>query len=208
MPAPLLVALPLAVASRVVRRALRARRGPHAGSSGEVAAIVRVARREQAGAELAGGWRAEREGPMVVLSGRRLQPAAAVAAAPPDVVTFDRWTLSLDVVGAPPAFIGSAVQCADADVVGERLTVRAPAPGDRVEIDSGSKTVSDALAEAGVPRRLRSRWPVVAVDERVAMIPGVRTSAWAWRRPDSTRYLVARIAGPVGETAWSDSKTS
>ena len=44
-----------------------------------------------------------------------------------------------------------------------RLRVRAPRPGDRIDIGTGSKKVADALNEAGIAVRKRSAWPACRV---------------------------------------------
>ena len=49
-------------------------------------------------------------------------------------------------------------------------------PGDRISIGSGTKGVAEALREAGVPVRLRSRWPVVEERGRIAWVVGVRVA--------------------------------
>jgi tRNA(Ile)-lysidine synthetase-like protein len=61
--------------------------------------------------------------------------------------------------------------------VPDDAVVRAPRPGDRIAIvGGGHKTVADALGEAGVPARLRSRWPLVASDDTIGWIVGVRAA--------------------------------
>jgi tRNA(Ile)-lysidine synthetase-like protein len=61
--------------------------------------------------------------------------------------------------------------------VGDRAVVRPPVAGDRIAIGGGRhKTVADALQEAGVPARLRPRWPLVVDGDTIAWIVGVRTA--------------------------------
>ena len=106
----------------------------------------------------------------------------------------------MDVTDRPRPYVGSVTQLADAAAVGPEVVVRPSAPADRIDIGTGTKTVVDALAESGIPARLRPRWPVIEATGRVALIPRVRTAGWAWRGPGTTRYLVARITviGPEG----------
>jgi len=49
--------------------------------------------------------------------------------------------------------------------------------------------VTGQLAEAGIPRRLRSGWPVVESRGKLALLLGVRAADWV--RPDAatTRFL-------------------
>ncbi|NNC92645.1 MAG: tRNA lysidine(34) synthetase TilS [Acidimicrobiia bacterium] len=195
MPAAALAVVPAAVAARVVRRALRYMRGPHGGTHDEVAAVLEVAAGVRAGAELMGAVRVEREGPMVVLSAADLAAGTPQQVEVPSVVAFDRWRVHLtEQSQAPiPRPLGAATLTLDADQAGDALVLRPLRPDDRIDIGTGSKLVTEALAERGVPRRLRARWPLVSVGERVLVIPGVRAAAWAWPSSGTMRYLVARI---------------
>ena len=195
VPASALAVVPAAVASRVARRAIRAMGGPHGGTHDEVAAVLEVAAGHRAGAELAGAVRVEREGPMVVLSAGDLPPRTAQPLPVPSVVVFDRWRVAVtEQSRAPsPRPLGGRLLTLDADQVGPDLVVRPAGPTDRIDIGTGSKPVAAAMAESGVPRRLRGRWPVVSAADRVLVIPGVRSAAWARPSGVTTRYLVARI---------------
>jgi tRNA(Ile)-lysidine synthase len=66
-----------------------------------------------------------------------------------------------------------------ADWAGERLLVRTPRPGDRIEPHGmPGKTVklSDLFINHKIPRRLRRRWPLVCVGDEIAWVPGLRVS--------------------------------
>lgn len=79
----------------------------------------------------------------------------------------------------------------------EGLTVRHRAPGDRVRTAVGTTRLSDALIDLGVPRPVRDRWPVVAVDEQVVWIPGVAADhelAERGRREPGLLLAVERMA--------------
>lgn len=193
IPAPLLAVLDVAIASRVVRRAIRRVRGPHAGTAEEIGAVLEVAEGTRAGAELTDRVRVEREGPMVVLSPGVVDPFPPLETAIPGTVHFDRWRLDLIVTDDPPPALVGRTFVLDADRLDTDLLVRPAAAGERIEIGDGGKRVGEALAEAGVPARLRPRWPVLESGGRIALIPGVRAAAWAWRGPSTARYLVARI---------------
>jgi len=56
------------------------------------------------------------------------------------------------------------------------LLVRFARPGDRIAVPDGRKTVSDALAEVGVPERLRRRWPVVESSGRIVWVVAARVA--------------------------------
>ena len=137
---------------------------------------------------------------MVVFAQSAMPASEPVPLSVPGMVEFDRWRVHLDVAASPPLSLGAGIQVGDADVIGSAVVVRPAAAGEPIGIGTGTKTIGDALAEAGVPHRLRHRWPVLEAEGRPAMIVGVRTAAWAWQRPGTTRYLVARISviGPEG----------
>lgn len=95
-----------------------------------------------------------------------LQPPLTVDAPhalPPGLAT-ERLVVGLDL-----ATLG-----ADAGVRGPALRHRRP--GDRLRTAGGSRRVGDLLAEAGLPRAVRERWPVLAADGgdgAVLWVPGV-----------------------------------
>lgn len=67
----------------------------------------------------------------------------------------------------------------DAERVTWPLRVTTPRPGLRMAplgMGGHTRKVSDLLGEAGVPWRLRARWPVVISEEDVVWLPGVRLS--------------------------------
>ncbi|MBT8217506.1 MAG: tRNA lysidine(34) synthetase TilS [Acidimicrobiia bacterium] len=194
VPATALAVLPGPVANRVIRRAIRTVRGPHGGSYDEVEATAAVASGRRAGAELEGGLTVGREGPMLVISTGPPPPAPPVGMKLPGSVVFDRWRVTVELVERAPVVLGNRRHVLDAGVVSGEAAVRAAVAADRIELGAGSKRVGDALAEAGIPTRYRARYPVVEAGGRVALIPGVRAAAWAWRTPKTARYLVARVA--------------
>jgi tRNA(Ile)-lysidine synthetase-like protein len=83
-------------------------------------------------------------------------------------------------VGAvlPPA-LGRYRVVARAATVSDDAVVRSAAEGERIDIETGTKPVREAMAEAGVPVRLRSAWPVVAVGGKIAWVAGARIAEWA-----------------------------
>ncbi|MBT8246212.1 MAG: tRNA lysidine(34) synthetase TilS [Acidimicrobiia bacterium] len=195
VPAPALAVLPEAIAGRVARRALRRARGPHGGSFEEVSALLDVALGRRTGVELTGGLRVEREGPMVVVRLTDPPPADAIELVVPGRVEFDRWRLqfALTDTGPGPRRIGARTLHLDAGLTGESILIRPGRDDDRIEIGTGTKPVREAMAEAGVARRFRPRWPVVVAGGRLAAIPGVRAADWARTSAETARYLVARI---------------
>jgi tRNA(Ile)-lysidine synthase len=173
LPASALTSLPLPVATRVVRRALRRALSPYAGSFDDVTAVVETAS-TGARASLSGGLLASLEGPWVVIHPEEAPP-------PPEPVSlslsgetrFGRWRIEPGSAEDPPGPMRADVPLGDGPVV-----VRAPHPGDRIAIAGGGhKRVADALREAGAPPRLRGRWPLVAAGDTIGWIVGVRVSA-------------------------------
>ncbi len=186
IPAAALVALPPAVASRVARRALRVMRGPHAGSAAEVEAVMRAAR--GMASTIGGAIQVGREGAWVVLAGEQPAPPAPVAVEIPGETVF--WAGVVTATPGRPRWLptGRSVAVLEGS---EPLTLRRPRAGDRISIGVGHKSVGDALAEAGVPPRLRPHWPVVARRGSIAWVVGVRAEPSSGIRTPIT--VVARL---------------
>ena len=195
VPAGLLHAgvLPDAIATRALRRALVTIRGPHGGSYSEILELLAVARGERRGLELAGGMRAQREGPWLTIARPVPEPVAAVSLSIPFAVNFDRWHISSGDSPPGPYVPGSGVLVLDRDAVEDDLALRPAAEQGRIDIGSGSKPLAEALRESGVPIRLRARWPVLWAGARVAGIPGVRSASWARASVGCARYLVVSV---------------
>jgi tRNA(Ile)-lysidine synthetase-like protein len=168
-----LVTLPEAVASRVARRALRVLLHPYAGLRSDVEAVLEVARRGGR-RPLSGDHLVVHEGPLVALHPvGAVKPPAPVTLEAPGAAGFGPWRLTAvpREPGDPrPIGVHAAVLPAGP------LTVRAATPGDTVALRDGSKRVVDALREAGVPERVRPRWPVVERDGTIAWVVGARVA--------------------------------
>jgi tRNA(Ile)-lysidine synthase len=162
IPASALVTLPAAVAARVVRRALRILLGEHAGDATAIAAALAAAAGGGVGT-LRGGLDARREGPWLAIAGPPLPPPAAVTLSLTAPTRFGPWIIAPHPGGVMIPLTGPAV-------------VRAVRPGDRIPMEAGSKLVSEALREAGIPPRLRGRWPVAEDHGRIAWLVGVRVA--------------------------------
>lgn len=185
--------LPDAIATRVLRRGLAIIRGPHAGSYQEIDGLLAVARREAAGLELAGRLRAEREGPWLTIALPILEPVAPVSVSIPFSVDFDRWRLISTDAPPGPLIPRSGRLVLDRDLVDRDLALHPAAREGVIDIGTGSKSLVEAVREAGVPQRLRARWPVLWKADQVAGIPGVRTAVWARATATTTRYLVVSM---------------
>ena len=191
LPAPELATTAPAVAARAIRRALRRIRGPYAGSAAEIEAILDIATGAADRAGLTGGYRAEREGPYVVIHIPHDRDPGPVPWILPGTVHFGRFRLEAWIEDRPPQWrpFGGSVAILDADAIGDAATVRAAREGDRIALPAGSKGVREAMREAGVPPRLRAEWPLLDVHGKIAWIGGVRAAAWTWIGPETRRFL-------------------
>lgn len=164
VPAAALTTLAAPIATRVVRAMLRSAEGPYAGEAADVDAVMTVAA-TGVSASLSGDLLAVRERALVVIHPNHpIPPPESVPFETSGAARFGPWTIRADVAGVRVP-------------VGERAVVRAPVAGDRIAIGRGHhKLVADALQEAGVPPRLRPRWPLVVDGDRIAWIVSVRTA--------------------------------
>ncbi|MDJ0953405.1 MAG: tRNA lysidine(34) synthetase TilS [Acidimicrobiia bacterium] len=174
-----LITMPAVLAKRAVRKALRAVHPPYPGSSREVDAVLAVTMGRAPRRDLSEGFVAEREGPYVSI----YRPARPQVGDPVELEVPGRVQFGEHLIRATPATSGEQARmssdwCRLALPRGG-LVVRAAAPGDRVDIGTGSKKVADALNEAAVPVRKRPAWPVVESRGRIAWVAGVRVASWA-----------------------------
>lgn len=191
VPAGALATTPPPVAARIVRRALRMVHPPYPGSAADVAAVLAAATGPTA--QLSGGLLASRQGASVAIHPAVTEPPppAVPLPVPGKAVLADR-VVTADRIDRPcVAPLGKAVAWFAPDL--DDLVVAGAVAGDRIDLGGHTKKVAEALAEAGVARRLRPGWPVVAAHGKIAWLVGVRVAAWA--RPDAT-------AGHVIELRW------
>lgn len=170
IPAAALATLPTPVGSRVARRAIRMLLDPYPGSAEDVAAVMDAV--SGTIGQLAGGLLAEREGPFVTIHSPEAPAVPKPVELPvPGSVRFGAWLIVSGAEGDAALGRQGAVIAATGPLV-----VRAVAPGDRIRVRGGTKKVFDALGEAGVPRRLRRRWPVVESGGRIAWLVSIRAA--------------------------------
>jgi tRNA(Ile)-lysidine synthase len=55
--------------------------------------------------------------------------------------------------------------------------VRVRRPGDRIATTVGTRRLQDVYVDAGLPRPVRDRWPVLVVDDRPVWVPGLVADA-------------------------------
>ena len=175
VPAAALATLPTAIAARVARRALREVRGPYAGTAFEIAAVLDAV--NGSAVTIGGAVDVHREGPWVVLVAEEatVPPASEVEVG--SEVGFGDWVVSVEAGSRSIGRFSVTIP------LPRRLVVRAAMPNERIAIAGGSKRVGDALAEAGVPLRVRPRWPVVEADGTIAWLAGVRAAPSAVESP-------------------------
>ncbi|MDJ0925285.1 MAG: tRNA lysidine(34) synthetase TilS [Acidimicrobiia bacterium] len=178
VPTAPLVTAPNALAVRMVRSVLRRINPPYPGTSREVAAVLGVARGETSRVDLSSGWVAVGEGPHVAIyRPEPADPPPQTALPVPGRVRFGNHVIAARLVesGYKAHMSHDRARVAVAD----DLVVRAAAPGDRITLASGSKTVADAFNESAIPQRKRPAWPLVVRHARIVWIAGVRVAGWA-----------------------------
>ncbi len=179
-PAVVLATVPDAVAARVVRRALRRVHPPYPGSAADIAAVLRVAGGSAPRESLSGGFQAVRESALVAVYDTEPTPAKPQGLVAGTTVEFGFWRVSARAVEPNrPPLLGRFRARVRASLMNGETTVRGAAAGERIDLRSGSKLVRDAMREAGVPVRLRSAWPIVAVGGKIVWVAGARIAGWA-----------------------------
>ncbi len=115
------------------------------------------------------------------------------------IVQFDEWTLRRRPVSPPTVRrLASQAACVVPDTVGE-LVVRPVASDDTFPVPGGTKRAAAAIAEAGIPDRVRRRHPVVVASGMVVWIPGVRATGLGWEEQPPSGYLLLDV---VEEGPW------
>jgi len=178
IPSAALVTVHRSVASRTVRTALRRLLAPYAGSASDVDAVLRVAERQIDTVTLTNGLLATREGPYVAIVPQLDGPPEEVKIAVPSSIDFAGTMITFESVDAASVTRRSTLLI-DPAVLDRGAVVRRCHEGDRIEIEGGSKGVRTVLSEHEIPIRLRSTWPVVVSDGRIAVVVGVRVAPWA-----------------------------
>jgi len=184
IPAASVQTLPPAVATRVVRRALRMLLGDSPGSADDIAAVLAAAYGERH--TIGGGIDVMREGPHVVLINRVPVVPEPIVLESGSSADWGEWAFTVSEDPMSIGRFGTVVP------KGDSVIVRAPRPGDRIDLARGTKSVVRALAEADVPQRLRSRWPLVESGGRIVWIAGVRAAPVADEQQVTVRAIRRR----------------
>jgi len=88
----------------------------------------------------------------------------------------------------------------DADALPGPLMVRARRPGDRfAPLGMGGHTMklSDFMINEKLPRRARSRWPLVVAGGEIVWVPGFRMAHGVRLRPETRRAVHVRLRPPA-----------
>lgn len=188
LPIPVLATVPPAVAGRAVRSALRRLLTPYPGVAADVDAVLDVAAGTAKRRSLSRELLVAREDPYVAIYAPPPPDPDPVVMGVPGAVRFGAHLVRIEPASLPlPGRYGTLL--VDAATLGDRVVVGPAGEGERIDIRDGSKPVRDALAEGGVPERLRSAWPTVLVGGKIAAIAGIRVAAWARPRGGETLVL-------------------
>ncbi len=201
VPAAALAALDPALAARVLQEMLR-RLDPHAGLGQlhtDTALALLVGPDRDAGVDLPGGLRLERAGDAVrATAGEEPLELREIPVPLDGTVAWPAGDLRVRaVVHADPsrvvadAHAGRSRAWFDLDRLTMPLSMRKFAPGARIRPfgSRGSKRITELLGEAGIPRRSRHSWPVVADADQVIWVPGARAADVARVRQGTRRIL-------------------
>jgi tRNA(Ile)-lysidine synthase len=193
IPAAPLMVVSLPVAARVVQRAFRRLEPPYGATADEVAAVLAIAGGKARRSGLSRDLVADREGALISIYRVGEEAAAStpelIDAEPSHFITYGPVRLHLSTGPQSPSLGRIAAHLK----AGGPYAVRAAEKGERLEIEGGSKLVRDAMSETGIPRRLRSEWPVVARDGRIAWIAGSRLAPWAKADPGTPDAMTLRM---------------
>lgn len=181
---------------RLLLEALR-RTLPDASYSSAMAEELDALLEAQVGRRLEVGegtvWR-EREGLRFLPDAALPEPMVPTAVDWGEPISIPQGILRVERCADRPSSLDSGdpfVAYADADRLGEDLTVRTWADGDRIRplgLD-GSKSVSDLLTDARVPSHRRKRVCVLCTAEHIAWVIGHRLDRRVRLRPDTDRVV-------------------
>jgi len=227
LPRAALMSLPQPLARRALARLVRERSGSAPGARLLALILADLARGRSLRRSLPGGYtlwlrahevlllppRAARRGapqawlPFAELAGRLALPPgfSAPLGIPGEVALPDGERISARL--APPRSSTSLPRsqvAVELDAEGlDALTVRWPRSGDRFYGlgAPGSKSLRRFLADAGVPRELRERMPLVCSGSDIVWVAGLRPCEQRRIRPSTRERLRLELSGPLSAPA-------
>ncbi|MEN8042150.1 MAG: tRNA lysidine(34) synthetase TilS [Actinomycetota bacterium] len=180
IPSGALRTAPVAVASRVVRRALRQLLSEHPGTFADVEAVLAAAEGGPA-TSITDGLHVTSEAPYVTIHRTPVPDAPggfAIAVGQQFTWAGARYAITRHTE-SPPLLPGGRFTVMSEDAMSGAMSVRGAQPGDRIAIESGSTPIKEVLRASGVPPRLRPHSLVVTVDAKIAAVGGLRVASWA-----------------------------
>jgi tRNA(Ile)-lysidine synthetase-like protein len=162
MPLAWLRTVNAATLSESLREAVRRVRPPYPASFDEVRRMLAVVDGSTPRAELEGGLLVLRDRASCWIGSAPVCPDPAPME---DGLRWGSWSFSVAALK-----LGSSLSSR----IPLGAVVRGAQSQDRISMGEGTKDVWQALAEAGVPKEVRSAWPVVEVAGQVVWVPGVR----------------------------------
>lgn len=174
-----------AVATRVLRRALRPFHDPYTGSADDIQQMLRTVN-DRASRTLTGDVSCTVEGPHLVLAAKAHHPASQGRTIEPGQQfewAGDRY--SVRETRRPSDWLLSDIRTSITVGVDASVAIRPPVDGDRIDIDGGSTPVSEVLRAHDVFPRKRGNWMLITVGGHIAAVRGIRLAPWA--RPVSGR---------------------
>ncbi|MEW6533801.1 MAG: tRNA lysidine(34) synthetase TilS [Thermodesulfobacteriota bacterium] len=198
---------PRVMAARCLRKALYELSGPETRWKRiHIEALLKLLRGDKPSAQvdLPGGLKAVREYGIVLLTADRPNygpKALNIVVDGPVRMKTGAGALEFAVLDASEAELPKAGEtnraCFDADEAPFPLAVRTPQPGDRIEPWGlpGSTKLKKLFIDLKIPRARRGSLLVVAKDDDILWIPGIRRSRIAPIRPETRRILEIRWDG-------------
>jgi tRNA(Ile)-lysidine synthase len=164
--------------------------------------------------DLSDNLRLEREGQLIWLADWAttlpsrtwpgIEPRSVFLLNPPDAIELpDGWQLRGEISIATPPLIEKACTnpdpwqaWLDLDRLQLPLVIRPRLPGDRIRplgMQGHTHKLSDYMINVRIPRRARSRWPLVVSAQEIAWLPGHTISESFAVKPDTQRLLNLRL---------------
>ena len=166
--------------------------------------------------DLPRGIRAEKQGNVMVLSGKARETLLPELTGEHEIILpghpggkvvqeVEGWRITLKVEEAGTEELlpqGNALPFfayLNRDVLGEAGTIRTRRPGDRFQPSgmTGTKKLQDYFTDAKVPRKERDRIPLLVCDRGIAWVAGHRVAEWAVPADEASVLWVTMI--PVGQ---------